>query len=148
MPTTFIIPLANLEYGAKAFQSCLRSFQDPYQTFPTFQIFRLLERGTDLLTDKKYFVWNFLNGSGPKRTTLLGKLETGYRKAVLRVEKPPITSNGTTPSVSRRSRVNSTPSIDPNLSRVSLEVPRRAEVHAQAVSEKAKSKSGKGKKTD
>ena len=29
------------------------------------QVFRLLGRGVDLLTDKKFSVWNFPKGSGP-----------------------------------------------------------------------------------
>ena len=158
MPTPFVVPLAGLEYGVETFQSCLQSLQTSYQTIPDIsslyrdpksisRAFRLLGRGTDLLTDKKFSVWNFLKGSGAKRSTLLGKLESGYRKAVLRIEKPPPTSNSTTPSVSRRSSTNSTPSPYPTLSRVSLEFPRCAEVSAESISEKAKNKSGKGKKT-
>ena len=91
MPTPFIVPLASLEHGAETFQSCLRSFQASYQTIPHIsclyrdpksisRVFRLLGRGNYLLTDKMFSVWNFLKGSGAKRTTLLGKLESGYRK--------------------------------------------------------------------
>ena len=84
MSTPFVVPLASLEYGAKTFQSCLRSLQASNQTIPHFSslyrnpksiscVVRLLGRGTDLLTDKKFSVWNFVKGSRAKRTTLLGK---------------------------------------------------------------------------
>ena len=95
----------------ETFQSCVRSFQMSYPTIPhvsslyrdprsVSRVFRLLGRGSDLLVDNKFSVWNFLRGSGPRRASLLGKLETGYRKAVLRHEKPAVSSNATTPSVS------------------------------------------------
>ena len=72
--------------------------------------------------------------------------ETGYRKSVLRTERPPVTSGSTTPSVSRRSSVNSTTSPDPTLSRVSLEVSQCVEARTDSVSGKAKGNSCKGKK--
>ena len=127
----------SLENNTESFRSCLRSLQASYLTIPhVSSLYRdansispgipLLGRGADLLTDRIFFVWIFLKGSSPRRATLLGKLETGYRKAVLRTERPPITSSSTTPSVSRHSSVNSSPSPDPSLIRVNLEVPRLA----------------------
>ena len=159
MSPEFTVPVLRLEGNTESFQSCLRSLQASYLTVPHVsslyrdpksipRVFRLLGRGEDLLTDKKFSVWNFLKGSSPRRAALLGKFETGYRKAVLRTEKPPITSSSTTPSVSRHSSVNSSPSPDPSLSRVSLEVPRCGDLEAGGASKKMKSKSGKDKKTN
>ena len=157
MPSPFIVPLTSLENGIETIQSCLWSLQASYQTIPHIsslyrdpksisRVLRLLGRGTDLSTDKKFSIWNFLKGNGQKRSTLLGKLETGYRKSVLRIERPPGSSRSTTPSVSRRSSANSTPSPDPTLSRVSLEVSQCAEARTDSVSGKAKGNSCKGKK--
>ena len=127
MPTDFIVPEANLESDKGVFQSCLRSLQashltvllvsslyrDPKSIGP---VFRLPEKGPDLLSYKKFSVWNFLKGGRPRRTAMMGKLETGYRKAVLKFEKPGVTSGSTTTSISRASSINSTPSPDPTLS--------------------------------
>ena len=157
IPPSFIFPIPDLESDAEMFRSCLQSLQVSYLTVPHVsslyrdvksipRVFRLLGRGLELLTDKKFSVWNCLKGSSSKRAALLGKMEVGYRKAVLRIERPPITSTSTTPSVSRRSSVDSTPSPDPPLSRVSLEVPRCTDVSAADSSKKAKAKSGKAKK--
>ena len=152
-----IIPISNLESDVDMFRSCLRSLQASYLTVPHVsslyrdpraipRVFRLLGRGMDLLSDKKFSVWNFLKGSGPRRASLLGKLETGYRKAVLRSERPPISSSSTTPSVSRHSSVNSTPSPDPSLGRVNLEVRRCGTSSSEDVSKKSKAPTGKEKK--
>ena len=110
---------------------CLASLQILYQSVPHVsslfrdaraigRVFRLLGRGTELLTDKKLSIWNFLKGSTSRRRTLQGRLETGYRKAVLRLEKPTVTSSPTTPSVSRTSSVNSTPSPDLSSGRINV----------------------------
>ena len=47
-------------------------------------------------------------------------MESGYRKAVLRLEKPTVSSTSTTPIVSRTSSVNSSPSPDPTLGKISV----------------------------
>ena len=133
MPPEVLISIPTLESDAGMFQSCLHCLQGSYLSIPHVsslyrdtrsitRVFRLLGRGQDLLMDKKFSIWNFLKGSGPRRSTLQGKFETGYRKAVLRSEKSSISSRSTTPSMSRNSSVNSTPSPDPSLSRVNLEV--------------------------
>ena len=135
MPTEFVVPIPGLESDENIFQSCVKSLQMSYLTIQhvsslyrdpksVTRVFRLLGRGTDLLADKKFSVWNFLKGSGPRRASLLGKLETGYRKAVLRHDKPTISSTTTTPSVSRTSSVNSSPSPDPNLGKINVSVSR------------------------
>ena len=95
MPTEFIVPIANLESDKGVFQSCLRSLQASYLTVPHVsslyrdpksigRVFCLRGKGPDLLSDKRFSVWNFLEGNGPRRTGMMGKLETGYRKAVLK----------------------------------------------------------------
>ena len=157
MPTEFVVPMPALGSNEETFQSCVKSLQMSYSTIPhvsslyrdprsVSRVFRLLGRGSDLLTDKKFSVWNFLKGSGPRRASMLGKLEIGYRKAVLRHEKPVVSSNTTTPSVSLTSSVNSTPSPDPALSRVSVPVSRCTGSSLESDQPKAKPNSGKGKK--
>ena len=123
MPPAFIVPVPSLENNTESFQSCLRSLQVSYLTVP------------------------HVKGNSPRRVNLLGKLETGYRNAVLRTERPLITSSSTTPSVSRHSSGNSLPSPDPSLSRVNLEVLRCSDLETEDASKKMKCKSGKGKKT-
>ena len=67
MPAEFIVPIASLESDKGAFQSCLRSLQASYVTVPHVsslhrdpksiaRVFRLLGKGADLLSDKKFFV--------------------------------------------------------------------------------------------
>ena len=124
-------------------QHVSRLYRDPTSVS---RVFRLLGRGTDLLADKKFSGWNFLKGSGPRRASVLGKLETGYRKAVLRHDKPTISSTTTTPSVSRTSSVNSSPSPDQNLGRISVSVSRCSGSSNDDPTKKANPKLMKGKK--
>ena len=91
-------------------------------------------------------MWNFLKGSNSRRSALIGKLETVYRKAVLRHDKPSVSSSTTTPSVSRSSRVNSSPSPDTSLSRASISLNRFSSGVPEAVSKKLNTKSSKSKK--
>ena len=156
-PTEFVVPIPHLESDEDVFQSCVKSLQMSYLTIQhvsslyrdpksVSRVFRLLGRGTDLLADKKFSVWNFLKESGPRRASLLGKLETGYRKAVLRHDKPIISSFTTTPSVSRTSSVNSSLSPDPNLGRISVSVSRCSGSSHDDPTKKAHPKPMKGKK--
>ena len=135
LPPEFVVPLPNLESDDDMFRSCVRSLQLSYFSIPHVsslyrdsrsisRVFRLLGRGSDLLSDKKFSIWNFMKGSGVRRTSMLGKLETGYRKAALQYERPVISSTTTTPSVSRTSSISSSPSPDPSLSRASVPVSR------------------------
>ena len=48
------------------------------------RVFRLLERGQDLIRDKKFSIWNFLKGGASGRQNLLSKGEFSYRVAVAR----------------------------------------------------------------
>ena len=157
MPPEVLIPIPTLESDAEMFRSCLRSLQASYLSIPHVsslyryprsitQVFRLLGRGQDLLVDKKFSIWNFWKGSGLRRAALLGKFETAYRKAVLRTEKPSISSRSTTPSMSRNSSVNSSPSPDPSLSQVNLEVRRCGASGSEDVTKNSNTKVGKGKK--
>ena len=77
---------------------------------------------------------------------MLDKLEIGYRKAVLKFEKPGVKSGSITPSISRTSSVNSTPSPCPTLSRVSLENSKCTETVSEGTSQKLKTKRVKTKK--
>ena len=131
IPPKFEVPMPTLESDKSSFQSCVVSLRIAYQTVPhvsslfrdpkaVSRAFRLLGRGAELLMDRKFQIWNFQKGSYSRRTALLGKLESGYRKSVLRLEKSSVSSTSTTPSVSRTSSVNSTPSPDPPLSRISV----------------------------
>ena len=103
LPSSFIVPIPILVPVKDLFQSGIRSLQISYQTVPHVsslfrdpkavgRVFRLLGRETDLIYDKKFSVLNFSKGSSYRRSAL-GKLETCYRKAVLRHEKPPVSFN-------------------------------------------------------
>ena len=127
--------MSALESDKSLFDSCVVSLQISYQTVSHVsglfrdpkaisRVSRLLGRGTELLTDKKFLIWNFLEGSHSRRSALQGKFESGYRKAVLRLEKPTVPSTSTTPSVSRASSVSSSPSPDPSLGKLSVSLSR------------------------
>ena len=86
MPTEFVVPMPALGLTEETFQSCVRSLQMSYSTIPhvsslyrdprsVSRVFRLLGRGSDLLVDKKFSVWNFLRGSGP-----VGKTGNGIQE--------------------------------------------------------------------
>ena len=75
MPSEFVVPIPHLESDGDVFQSCVKSLQMSYLTIQhvsslyrdpksVSRFFRLLGRGTGLLADKKFSVWNFLKGSG------------------------------------------------------------------------------------
>ena len=70
-------------------------------------MFRLIGRGRDLFEDRKFSVWNFLKGSGPRRVRFQTKLESAYKSAVVRREEDPFSVD---PDVSVLSRVSSTTS--------------------------------------
>ena len=157
VPPPFDVPIPALESDKSSFQSCVVSLQISYQTVEHIsslfrdtraisRVFRLLGRGSELLSDKKFSVWNFQKGSNSRRTVLQGKLETGYRKAVLRLEKSTVSSTTTTPSVSRTSSVNSTPSPDLSLGRINVSLSRCSSGDQGESSKKACSKSSKDKK--
>ena len=120
----------------------LRGYRDPKSVS---RVFRLLGRGADLLADWKFSVWNFMRGSGVRRTALLEKLETGYRKAVLQHDKSIISSTSTTPSVSRMGSVNSSPSADPSLSRINVPLVRCSTFSVEDTVKGAYSKLAKSK---
>ena len=157
IPPELTIPMPKLAVDVKMFDSCLRSLQMSYSTVPPVsslykdpksvcRVFRLLGRGSDLLVDKKFSVWNFLKGSGPRRTAMLGKMEAEYRKAVLHYDRPVVTSNTTTPSVSRASSTHSTPSPDLALGRNSVSLSRCSDVSPEGTAKKNNAKVVRGKK--
>ena len=138
LPPEFVVPLPNLEANDDMFRSCVRSLRLSYFSIPHVfslyrdsrsisRVFRLLGRGSDLLSDKKFSVWNFMKGSGARRTSMLGKLETGYRKAVLQYDRPVVSSTTTTPSVSRTTSSSGSPSPDTSLGRTSVSISRCSE---------------------
>ena len=157
MPSEFDVPMPGLESDNETFQSCVRSLQLSYRTVPHVsslyrnaktvnRAFRLLGRGADLLSDKKFSICNFSKGSAAKKTSLLGKLETGYRKSVLRFDRPIISSTTTTPSISRTSSANSSPSPDPSLGRISVTLDRCSGSKTGSSPKKIGEKHAKGKK--
>ena len=157
VPPPFIVPMEGLASDEESFQSCVKSLQMSYNSIPHVsslyrdpksisRVFRLLGRGADLLAVRKISIWNFMKGSGVRRAALLGKFETGYRKAVLQHDKPTVSSTSTTPSVSRAGSVNSSPSPDPSLSRISVSLNRCSSSSVEDVSKKTKSKIVKSKK--
>ena len=158
IPPLFEVPMSALESDKCLFESCVVSLRISYQTVlhvsslfrdpkAISRAFPLLGRGTELLSDKNILIWNFLRGSNSRRTALQGKLESGYRKAVLRLEKPTVSSTSTTPSVSRTSSVNSSPSPDdPSLGKLSVSLSRCSGSAQEGAPKKMSSKSPKSKK--
>ena len=157
VPPIFDVPVPALESDKSSFQSCIVSLQISYQTVPHVsslfrdskaisRAFRLLGKGTDLLLDKKFCIWNFSKGSSSRRASLNGKMEAGYRKAVLRLEKSVVSSTTTTPSVSRTSSVGSTLSPDLSLNRINVALSRCQSSEREGRSKKVCVTSSKGKK--
>ena len=83
----FVVPMPDLGPDEEVFHSCISSIQLAYKTVPNVsshfrdprsisRVFRLIERGRDLLDDRKFSVWNFLKGSGPRRVRFQSKLES------------------------------------------------------------------------
>ena len=99
-----------------------------------------------MLIDKKFSIWNFLKGSGPRRTALRGKLEAAYKRSVLEAENVVVESGGTTPSLSRSTSNASTPSPRPSLGRLSVSVARCSEDDSSESAAATKPKSSKSKK--
>ena len=109
MPTSFKISVPDLASDHEAFQSIVSSLQLSYVTVPNVsslyqdprsvcRIFRLLGRGRELLSDKKFYIWAFSRGSVPRRLALREKMETAYKKTVLHGEGLPIFLEMSSPS--------------------------------------------------
>ena len=153
----FEVPVPTLSSDKEMFRSCVTSLQQSYLSVPHVsslyrdqrsigRAFRLLGRGQDLLIDKKFSIWNFLNGSGPRRTALRGKLEAAYKRSVLQAEKVVVESGGTTLSLSRSTSNASTPSPGPSLGRLSVSVARCSEDDSSKSVAATKPKSSKSQK--
>ena len=161
LPTSFEVPIAQLESGNEVLRSCVTSLQLSYQAVPNVsnlyrdprtinRLFRLLGRGPELLTDKKFSVWNILKGSGPKRNNLQGKFEAAYRKAVLKLDKPVVPSNASTPTISRSNSGSRSPVSGPALGRAIVPVSRCAndnEEEGGSAPKGAKVKASRGKRS-
>ena len=153
MPTSFKISVPDLASDQEVFQSVVSSLQLSYVTVPNvsslyqdprsvYRIFRLLGRGRELLSDKKFSVWTFSRGSVPKRLALREKMETAYKKTVLHGEGLPIFLDVSSPSGSAPSSSNSSPLPGPSLGLVSVSVARcgEAEVNNDKTKKKTKAK--------
>ena len=115
--------------------TCIKLIPRCYGYWPRFSSFGTTDRAVDRI-----------KGSNSRRTILQGRLETAHRKAVLRLEKPAVTSSTTTPSVSRASSVNSTPFPDLSLGRVNVSLSRCSSTEQGEGSKKTRQKSSKAKK--
>ena len=153
MPTSFKISVPDLASDQEVFQSVVSSLQLSYVTVPNvsslyqdprsvYRIFRLLGRGRELLSDKKFSVWTFSRGSVPKRLALREKMETAYKKTVLHCEGLPIFLDVSSPSGSAPSSSHSSPLPGPSLGLVSVSVARcgEAEVNNDKTKKKTKAK--------
>ena len=84
VPPSFDVLVPDLNSDRSFFQSCIVSLQVSYQTVPRVSslfrdpkvishVFRLLGRGDELFSDKKFSIWNFLKWSNSRRVSLQGK---------------------------------------------------------------------------
>ena len=154
VPTRFEVSIPELKSDHDAFESVVRSLQLSYVTVPNVsslygdsksvgRIFRLLGRGRELISDRKFSIWGFLHSSGARRTSILEKFEAAYKKSVLQTEGLPIFLEVATPSVSRSSSTTSSPGSGLSPIRAPIAAPRASEVDPDA----NKRKKGKAKKT-
>ena len=154
IPTSFKISVPDLASDHEAFQSIVNSLQLSYVTVPNVsslyqdprsvcRIFRLLGRGRELLSDKKFSVWTFSRGNVSKRLALREKMEAAYKKTVLDGEGLPIFLDVSSPSGSAPSSSNSSPLPGPSLGLVSVSVSRCVEAGVNNDKTKKKTKAKK-----
>ena len=160
LPISFEVPIIQLESCNEVLRSCITSLQLSYQTVTNVsslyrdsrtinRFFWPLGRGSELLTDRKFSVWNFLKSSGPKRNNLQGKFEAAYLKAVLKVDKPVVASGTTTPSISRSNSGSRSPVSGPALGQATISVSRCVDniEEGGSASKGAKIKTVRGKRS-
>ena len=91
MPLEFSVLMPGLESDSETFQSCVRSLQLSYSTVPHVsslyrnaktvnRAFRLLGRGADLLSDKKFSIWNFSKKKCCEENIITGQTGNGVSK--------------------------------------------------------------------
>ena len=152
----FVVPMPELGPDEEVFHSCISSIQLAYKTVPNVsslfrdprslsRVFRLIGRGRDLLEDRKFSVWNFLKGSGPRRVRFQTKLESAYKSAVVRREEDPFSVDPDVSVLSRVSKTTSSPDSQPVLGKATMSLSRCADGGNDSA-RKAKGASGKAKK--
>ena len=149
LPVRFEVPIPELGPDEETFQSCVTRIQVFYATVPKVSslfrdprsinsVFRLLGKGKDLLSDRKFSAWNFFKGSGFRRTKLRTKFENSYRSMVARRGEAQLPDDSDVPSASRSSSNTSSPTSRALTGKVTLSLP-------GCVDERKDDKRGKGK---
>ena len=152
-PVRFEVPIPELGPDEEVFQSCVTSIQVSYATVPNVsslfrdprsinRVFRLIGKGKDLLSDRKFSVWNFLKGSGFRRTKWQTKFENSYKSVVVRREEALLPDDSDVPSASHSSSNASSPASRALTGKVTLSMPRCVD----EMKDDKRSK-GKGEKT-
>ena len=155
IPVRFVVPIPELGPDEEMFHSCVTSIQVSYATVPNVsslfreprsisRVFRLQGKGKDPLSDRKFSMWNFLRGSGPRRARLQAKLENSYKGVVARREDVQLAVDSDGPSGSRSSSNASSPATKTLTGKATLSLPRC--VSGAKDDKESKGKSGKQKK--
>ena len=155
IPPPFQVPIPELGNDEEAFRSCVEGIQISFNTVPNVsslhqdpraipRVFQLLGRGKELLTDRKFSIWNVLKGSGPKRASLLTRFENAYKKAVIAPEVPSLPDDEDVTNGSGTTTSNSSLSPNSNLGGATIALARCAGDSSGAA--KLKTKISKGKK--
>ena len=135
IPVRFEVPIPELGTDEEICRSCVTSIQVSYATVPNVsslfrdprsinRVLRLLGKVKDLLSDRKFSVWNFLKGSWFRRTKLQTKFENSYKSVVARREKVQLADDSDVPSASRSSSNTSSPTSQALTGKVTLSLPR------------------------
>ena len=155
IPVGFVVPIPELGPDEEMFQSCVTSIQVSYSTVPNAsslfrdprsisRVFRLLGKGKDLLSDRKFSMWNFLKVSGPRRAKSQTKLENSNKSVVARREDVQLAIDSDAPYGSRSSSNASSPATKTLTGKATLSLPRC--VSGAKDDKESKGKSGKQKK--
>ena len=154
-PPIFQVPIPELGNDEEAFISCVEGIQISFNTVPNVsslhqdlrsipRVFRLMGRGKELLTDRKFSIWIVLKGSRPKRASLLTKFENAYKKAVVAPEIRSLPDDVDVTNGSGATTSNSSRSQNSSLGRATIALARCAGDSSGAA--KLKIKASKGKK--
>ena len=150
-----MVPISELGPDEDMFQSCVTSIQVSYATVPNVsnlfrdprsisRVFRSLEKGKDLLSDRKFSKRNFLKGSGPRRAKIQAKFENSYKGVVTRREEVELAIDSDAPCGSRLSSNTRSPAPKTLTRKATLSKPRC--VGGVNDDKESKGKSGKQKK--
>ena len=156
--TEFTVPLTELGPDEEVFRSCVAGVQISYNTVPNVtnlykdprsinRVFRLLGRGRELLNDRKFCIWKFLQGSGLRRCKWFAKFDTACKSVVVSPSVLHPTEDSDVASEPQTSSSSELPTARLNLGKATVAVAKLQD-EAPCGSNGTKKESAKSKKID